>query len=135
MVITNLFLGVSRHIFLFSIFTVIIISVGLSAIAIGIGALYPRFNIENISQMETSYGGIICIACSLIYVGLTLAIEARAVRVFIRFMYAKQILINVLMLLRYSIVDLFMLNVFAVGLPLFLGIRAIKKYELKEWTM
>jgi ABC-2 type transport system permease protein len=129
-VITNMLLGVTQSVFWFSIFTIIIISIGLCSLSIGIGSIYPKFNIENIAQLEISYGGIVCILCSLLYIGLTLTIEARAIQMFIRQAYTHQAHINTLHIVRYCGIDLLLLNIVVIFFPLWAGIRSIKKYEL-----
>ena len=45
-------------------------------VALVVGAIFPRFNIPNIHQLESSAGGFVYMAASLFYIGLTIAIEA-----------------------------------------------------------
>ena len=51
-------------------------AIALSGMGVGFGALFPRFNLENVAQIQTSPGGILFMIASLFYVGATLALEA-----------------------------------------------------------
>ena len=59
-----------------SIFTIVTASLTLSVMGIGLGALFPDFKVENIHQLESSYGGFIYMACAMGYLALVVAIEA-----------------------------------------------------------
>ena len=47
---------------------------------VGLGALFPRFTVENIHQIESSLGGFVYMAASLFYIGATLSILAWPMR-------------------------------------------------------
>ena len=132
----NLLLGVSRPVFWFSTLTVIVLAVGLSSLALGFGARFPKFSMENIAQAETSFGGVLCLLCAMLYIGLTLAIEARGMQLYMRQMYTHTTYPGgMLYILRFCIIDLLLLNGMAVLLPLWIGTRAITSYELREWSV
>lgn len=48
----------------------------LCGMGVGFGAIFPKFNIPNIHQIESSAGGFVYMAAALAYVGFTLALEA-----------------------------------------------------------
>jgi len=56
--------------------SIIIAAVVISVMGIGLGALFPDFKVENIHQLESSYGGFIYMACAIGYLGLLVALEA-----------------------------------------------------------
>jgi len=78
--LSNYYLSVDDFIFSFSIFIVTIMSFVISVYAVSFGAIFPDFKIENIHQVESSYGGFIFMALSLFYVILTIAIFAYPIR-------------------------------------------------------
>jgi ABC-2 type transport system permease protein len=74
--ISNAFLGVDPFVTRLSNVTVCVMAIALSGMGVGFGALFPRFNLENVAQIQTSPGGILFMIASLFYVGATLALEA-----------------------------------------------------------
>lgn len=74
--ISNAFLGVDPFVTWLSNVTVGVMAVTLSGMGVGYGALFPRFNLENVAQIQTSPGGILYMITALFYVGATLALEA-----------------------------------------------------------
>lgn len=55
-------------------------AVVLCGMGVGLGALFPRFNVENIHQVESSLGGFVYMAASLFYIVGTLSILAWPMR-------------------------------------------------------
>jgi hypothetical protein len=78
--LSNYYLSVDNFIFSFSVFIVTIMSFVISVYAVSFGAIFPDFKIENIHQVESSYGGFIFMALSLFYVMLIIAIFAYPIR-------------------------------------------------------
>lgn len=54
---------------------VLVMSAGLSALAVGLGALLPNFTEDNPSRIANGLGGTLNAVLSLMYVGVTLALE------------------------------------------------------------
>jgi ABC-2 type transport system permease protein len=130
-IISNFLLKVSSYkIFLLSSSVVLVISFGLVCLAGGFGAIYPKFDAENIAQIETSFGGILYIVCALTYIGLTLSIIFRPFLLLIK----QEMGMNVHFkdLFWYGI-DFLILNLIAIFLPIYFGLKSLKKLELKEW--
>ena len=65
-------LDAAPFIYLFSILTVVAVSAGLSALAVGLGAAMPNFNEDNPSRIANGIGGTLNAILSLVYIGLTL---------------------------------------------------------------
>jgi ABC-2 type transport system permease protein len=49
---------------------------GITAIGVGLGALYPNFNYENAAEIPTSFGGAVSMIISMAFIGLAVMIEA-----------------------------------------------------------
>jgi len=56
--------------------SIVMAAVVISVMGTGLGALFPDFKVENIHQLESSYGGFIYMACAMGYLGLLVALEA-----------------------------------------------------------
>jgi len=63
------------------VFTLTFALVGLGT---GMGALFPRFDVENPAQIPTGFGGIIYMISSLALIGVTLLLLARPVQLLLR---------------------------------------------------
>jgi ABC-2 type transport system permease protein len=77
---SNRFLQVDPFVMWMSNVTIFFMALSLSGMGVGFGALFPRFHVENIAQIETSPGGVLYMVCALFYVGLTLVLEAVLMR-------------------------------------------------------
>jgi ABC-2 type transport system permease protein len=82
--VTNHFLGVSRFMMLYSLVMVFLLTVGITAMGVGFGALYPRFTVENPAKVSTGFGGMVFMMVSILYVGAVVALSARPAYVYLR---------------------------------------------------
>ena len=76
-VVSNYLLQVDPYVMKVSIVGVFLITTGLVGLGVGMGAMYPLFRHENISEISTGTGGILFIISSLIYVGAVVVLAAR----------------------------------------------------------
>jgi ABC-2 type transport system permease protein len=58
-VFTNVILKASPFMMAVSVGTIVLLTVAISAMALGFGALYPQFETENAAQIPTSFGGLV----------------------------------------------------------------------------
>jgi ABC-2 type transport system permease protein len=73
---TNWILEADRFTAWLSLTALCVVAVAICAMGIGFGALFPRFSVENIHQIESSVGGFVYMAACLFYIGATIAILA-----------------------------------------------------------
>ena len=73
---TNWILDADRFTAWLSVAALCVVALAVCAMGIGFGALFPRFNVENIHQIESSMGGFVYMAASLSYIGATIAVLA-----------------------------------------------------------
>ncbi len=71
---TNAILGADAFTARVSLVALLTLALGVCAMGIGLGALFPRFTVENIHQIESSLGGFVYMAACLFYIGATIAI-------------------------------------------------------------
>ena len=74
--LSNLLLHVPGWMMTLSLVTVFFMSFGITAIGVGLGALYPNFDYENAAQIPTSFGGAVCMIFSIGFIGAAVMIEA-----------------------------------------------------------
>ena len=131
-VFSNILLNVSsKLVFLFSTLTIVLVTLGVTSLAFGLGAIYPKFDTDNIAQIEMSYGGIFFVITALVYIGLTLVIEAGPMQMFIKHEFGGKLSAEKLLLRG---LDLLILNSVVISLPIWRGIKSLKNYELREWS-
>lgn len=76
---TDVLLQVSGFMMTVSIFTITMMTFAIAGLALGFGALFPKFNTENAAQIPTSFGGLVLMMASVVLIGLTIVLEARPV--------------------------------------------------------
>ena len=74
--LSNLMLEVPNWMMALSLATIFLMTFGITAIGIGLGALYPNFNYDNAAEIPTSFGGAICMIVSMAFIALAVMIEA-----------------------------------------------------------
>ena len=126
--VSGLLLKTDAAIFWVSVLASVIMAVGLNFMAVGFGAMFPRFNITNIAQIESSHGGLFFILAALFYIGANISLWAGPLR-------------NYFMLkLSHSAAPwgsfvwvgagIIALNLSAVMLPYKLGAASLKRLEI-----
>jgi ABC-2 type transport system permease protein len=56
--------------------TTAVIAVAVSALAVGLGAQMPDFKAENLAKVASGFGGVVFMACALVYLGAIVLFEA-----------------------------------------------------------
>lgn len=82
--LSNFLLKVDFFIYLFTLINVFTITTVLVTLALSIGLLYPKFKYSNVTEVSFSYGGIVYMLLSMVYIGFGLALQARPVYVYLR---------------------------------------------------
>jgi ABC-2 type transport system permease protein len=76
---TDVLLQVSGFMMAVSVFTITMMTFAIAGLALGFGALFPKFNTENAAQIPTSFGGLVLMMASVALIGLVIVAEARPV--------------------------------------------------------
>jgi ABC-2 type transport system permease protein len=73
---TNLILRVSGFMAVLSVGSIVIMTFTITAMALGFGAAYPKFNSENAADVPTSFGGLLFMMSSTAFIAGVIVIEA-----------------------------------------------------------
>lgn len=76
---TDVLLEVSGFMMAVSVFTITMLTFAIAGLALGFGALFPKFNTENAAQIPTSFGGLVLMMASIALIALVIVAEARPV--------------------------------------------------------
>jgi len=126
-VVSNLLLKTDAYLMLFAVVIILLITCALTGLGVGLGAMYARFEYDNIAQTAASPGGILYMVLSLGFIGMMLLLAARPLYVYLARKFLYQQVGGVEVYLCYGvIVGLCLLTTL---LPLRLGYRALERLE------
>ncbi len=80
---TNAILRVGSFMMILSLITITGVTVALAALALGFGALFPRFDTENAAQIPTGFGGFAFMMTAIVYLAVVIGLEAWPVHAFL----------------------------------------------------
>jgi len=130
-ILTNLLLHVTPFMMGLSVVTVFLMTFGITGLGVGLGAIYPRFQVENVSQIATGFGGIIYMIYCLLFVGATVILEASPVYLlFMARLGLRAISPGQWAGIILSFAGVLLLNAVAVWVPMALGHRRLSQYEV-----
>jgi len=73
---TNMILRVSGFMALLSVGTIVVMTFAITAMALGFGAVYPKFKSENAADIPTSFGGLLFMMTATAFIALVIILEA-----------------------------------------------------------
>ena len=127
-VISNLLIKAETPIFMVSVCVAIVMAVTLSAMSFGFGAMFPRFGITNIAQIESSGGGLLCVASALFYLTVSMVLIAMPMHNYYRGRFAN---IHEPWNHYWWVVLLFVtVSLAAATLPMIFGWKKLEEIEL-----
>lgn len=125
---TNILLQATGFMMLVSLGTMVLLTFAISALALGFGALYPRFDTENAAQIPTSFGGLVFMMSSVILLVAVLMIESRPIMRYLRLQLSGRPA-EVDGWLIGSLVLVVIVCLAATIIPLRLGLRKMESME------
>jgi len=124
-VVSNYLLKADSFIMILSSVTIFIMALGLSCLGVGMGAIFPKFEVENVAQIATGTGGMFFMVLSLIYIGLMVVGEAWPVYTYFSYRLTQKFLIT--QQFYMSGIFLLILNAIVMYLPLKLGLHFLER--------
>ena len=129
-VITNLVLDASPFILALTTATMVGVTMALTALALGFGALYPNYETENVAEIPTSFGGLLFMMSAVIYLGGVVLMEAWPVYLYLSARFRDGEAAVSVLPLSLGVAGALLLTVAAVAIPLWAGIRRMRSVEL-----
>nr|HID58903.1 hypothetical protein [Desulfobacterales bacterium] len=127
---TNKLLKVTPFMMYLSTATIFLMVFGITAMGVGMGAMYPNFYIENMAQAATGFGGMLYMILCMGYIGLVVVLEAGPVYTIFMSQIGREtvsILEWIWIISSFGLV--LVLNIMAVLLPMRLGVRRLSDFE------
>jgi ABC-2 type transport system permease protein len=129
-VLTNLLLEVSPFVFVLTTVTMVFVTLALTAMALGFGALYPNYDSENVAEIPTSFGGLLFMMTAVSYLAGVVVLEAWPVYSFLSSHLRGESLRNTPVLpLVLGFTGSATLTAMAVVLPLRAGVRRVRALD------
>lgn len=128
--LSNLLLQVPTWMMTLSLVTMLLMTLGVSAISVGIGALYPKFSYDNAAEIPTSFGGAICMIFSIAFIGVAVMIEAWPIYLLaMDALHPGRLRVPELWIIVPSLTAVLALTIVAVVVPLKLGVKSLERLK------
>ncbi|HET9441596.1 MAG TPA: hypothetical protein VFO52_15575, partial [Longimicrobiales bacterium] len=73
---TNIILRVGTFMMVLSLISITVMTFAIAALALGFGAMFPRFETENSAEISTGFGGLLFMMTAIAYLGLIVMLQA-----------------------------------------------------------
>jgi ABC-2 type transport system permease protein len=127
---SNHFLGASRFMTVMASLSILFVCFGIVGMGVGMGAMFPRFRFENITQIAGSSGGLLYMIVTTTFIALVLSLEALPAYFYLSAQHRGEPLDIPLVGALLSLVAVGVLNVAAVLLPIRWGQKRLAALEL-----
>ena len=72
--VTNYFLGVAPFISAMGAWGILVMTLGITGMGVGMGAMHPRFDVENAAQISVSYGGVVYMVTAMGFIAASVVV-------------------------------------------------------------
>lgn len=128
---SNHFLGATTFMTVLSATTILFVTLGIVGIGVGLGAAFPKFKFENVTQIAGSAGGLLYMIAATSFVALTLFIEAFPAYLFLSAEYRGVDLDSrAIAVIAGASALVVALNAVAIWLPMRWGSRKLDAMEI-----
>jgi ABC-2 type transport system permease protein len=126
--LSNVLLRVPPWMMALSLITVFLMTFGITAIGVGVGALYPRFHFDNAAEIPTSFGGALCMIFSVAFIGVVVMIEAWPIYLLaMETLNTGRLIVPEFRVIAPSLAGIVALTMVAVIVPLRLGLQRLEQ--------
>jgi len=130
-ILSNIFLHVTQFMMVVSTVSIFFITIAIVSMGIGIGAVFPRFRVEDVAQIHSGFGGLIYMIICVTFIGLVILLEAWPTYV----IFIARIGHHPLSLFQWiEVVFCFCLTILiiltAIFLPIKIGLKRLSRIEI-----
>ncbi len=130
-VLSNVLLKVTPFMMGLGIATVFLMTFGITALGVGLGAVFPRFRYENVAQIPTGFGGIVYMLITMLFIGAVVVLEAWPVfRIFSSLTFGRTLSVGSWAFIGVSFILVLGVNGAALILPMRIGLRRLEQREV-----
>jgi ABC-2 type transport system permease protein len=130
-ILSNSLLKVTPFMMGLGVVTVLMMTLGITALGVGLGAVFPRFKYENAAQISTGFGGVACMLVTMGYIGAVIALEAwPAYMLFTVQSLGRRLSAANLLFLALSCAAVATVHAAALVLPMRIGVQRLLRREV-----
>ncbi len=130
-VLSNKLLKVTPFMMGLGILTTFLMTFGITALGVGLGAVFPKFKYENAAQIPTGFGGIVYMLLTMLFIGLVITLEAWPVyKIFSAQSMGNRITPSAWLSITLSFTAVLVANVLSVILPMKIGLKRLENREV-----
>ncbi len=130
-VLSNTLLRVTPFMMWLGIVTVFLMTFGITALGIGLGAVFPKFKHENVAQIPTGFGGIVYMLLTMLFIGVVITLEAWPVyKIFAVETMGHRISGSGWFSIVITLIVVVLVNILALFLPMKIGLDRLKQREI-----
>jgi len=127
---TNYLLRVTAFMMVLSSATIFFLVFGIVGLGVGLGAVYPNFKHENIAQVATSFGGLIYMISSSVFIALVIVLEAGPVYTILSAHFRGEAVTHLQWVwITGSFILVIFVQIVAVKKPMAAGLKSLSRYE------
>jgi ABC-2 type transport system permease protein len=127
---SNYFLGATRFMTLLASVTIVCVTFGIVGLGVGMGAMFPRFNFENVTQIAGSSGGLLYMIATTSFITTILFLEALPIYFYFSMQFrGEPQMATVVVIAALALAAVVALNVAAVFIPMRLGRKRLEAME------
>ena len=126
---TNIILRISGVMMVLSVATIVVMTFAISAMALGFGALFPKFDTENTAEIPTSFGGLLFMMTAVAYLGAVIALQAWPVYALLRAEQTGGGTAGIMPWLATGLGAALAISVVAIVLPLRVAVRRVEALD------
>ncbi|HUL00380.1 MAG TPA: hypothetical protein VLX29_05925, partial [Nitrospirota bacterium] len=129
--LSNTLLKVSPFMMWLGIATTFMMTFGITALGVGLGAVFPFFKHENVAQIPTGFGGIIYMLITMLFIGVLITLEAWPVyRIVTAQTLGRHIPLSGWTSIALSCISVLAVSILALVLPMKIGLTRLKNREI-----
>jgi ABC-2 type transport system permease protein len=129
-VLTNLVLKASTFLLVLTTLTMIGVTFALTALALGLGALFPNYETENVAEIPTSFGGLLFMMAAVTYLAGVVILEAWPVYAYLMSRANTGGAEEGIVPLVLGVTGALALTLVTILLPLWAGVRKVRSVEV-----
>ena len=127
---TNVILRVGSFMMVVSLVTIAVMTFAIAALALGFGAMFPRFETENSAEISTGFGGLLFMVSAAGYLAIVIMLEAWPVYSVLQAKFKGQPLTSAQMVsLGFGLGAAFAFSVAVVIIPLRIARRKVEELD------
>jgi ABC-2 type transport system permease protein len=128
-VVTNVVLDASPLILGLTTVSMVAMTFALTALALGLGALFPNYDTENVAEIPTSFGGLLFMMSAVIYLAGVVLLEGWPVYLYLSTLLQSDTATVSAVPLALGLAGAGLLTALAIWLPLRAGVRRIRTVD------